>query len=296
MAVDDVVNEEYPAALQRVHVGEHVFGGTESISSSGRSAHGAEIAIEGTSAPRFQRAWNQVAILFQQVTPGDAVTFHVKKLFGAITRLQFAPFEIGDQFFPDRLRFPNHYGIGVLLRLVRAYRNVNAAENNLFAALPEKIGQLICCRSHVRHGRDAHQIGILIEIDGLDAFVHDAHFDVRRGNGRQNCQIEPRKSRARFDLHIFRYKACYFEHLRRAKDVVRIVGGNEQELQRIPLSTGRVKIPTKPNRTEKDRPTARGGLSCQLDSSTPNRDTTERSDKPSLANAGRIASYASGAQ
>src|ERR1700724_2180256 len=108
MAVDDVVYEENPAALERVHVGEHVLGGTKSVRAARRSAHGAKIAIEGTSAPRFQRAWNQVAILFQQVTPRDAVAFHVKKLLCAITRFQFASLKIGDQFFPDRLRFPDH--------------------------------------------------------------------------------------------------------------------------------------------------------------------------------------------
>ncbi len=66
-----------------------------------------------------------------------------------------------------------------------------------------------------------------VEIDGLDAFVHDAHLDVRRGNGGQNRKIEPGKCCARLHLHVFRYEACYFEHLGRAKDVVRIVGCDE---------------------------------------------------------------------
>src|ERR1700739_2550571 len=154
MAIDDVVHEENPATLQRVHIGEHILRGTESISTARRSAHGAKFAIEGTSAPRFQRAWNQVAILFEQVTPRDTVTFHVKKLFWAITGFQLAPLKISDQLFPDRLRFPNYHGISVLLCLVRAYRYVNAAEHNFLAALPEKIGEFIRCRSHVCHGGD----------------------------------------------------------------------------------------------------------------------------------------------
>ncbi len=41
------------------------------------------------------------------------------------------------------------------------------------------------------------------------------------------------------------------------------------------------------NRIQRKRQTkARGDLSCQLDSSAPNRDTTKRSDRPCLANAG----------
>src|ERR1700721_1327081 len=128
MAVDDVVHEENPATLQRVHVGEHVLRGTKSIGPTRRSAHGAKFAVEGTSAPRFQGAWNQIAILFQQVTARDTVAFHVKKLFWAITRFQFASLKISDQFFPDRLRFPNHHGVCVRLRLIRTYRDVNAAE------------------------------------------------------------------------------------------------------------------------------------------------------------------------
>src|SRR3984893_37208 len=103
MAVDDVVDEENPATFQRVHVGEHVFRGTKSVRTARRSAHGAKFAIEGTSAPRFQGAWNQVAILSQQVTARDTVPFHVKKLFWAITRFQLAPFKISDKFFRDRL-------------------------------------------------------------------------------------------------------------------------------------------------------------------------------------------------
>jgi hypothetical protein len=173
--------------------------------------------------------------LLQQVSAGNTIPFHIEELFCAIARLEFAPLKIGNQFFPNRLGFPHNHGIRVLLGLVRAHRNVNASQHHLFAATPEKIGQLIRGGGHVRHGRNPHQIGVGIEIDRLDAFIGDARFDVWRSNGRENRQVKPRKRGARLYLHVFGEAARHFEHLWRTKDVVRIVRGDQQKFQRLHL-------------------------------------------------------------
>lgn len=99
---------------------------------------------------------------------------------------------------PDIFAFADHDRVGVLLAIVRAERHPGAAENRLDPAPTELLRDVEGAADLQTHGRDAHEIVVLLEIDVLSAhlLVEHLHFDAGRRDGLQVRQDRAARPRA----------------------------------------------------------------------------------------------------
>ena len=111
--------------------------------------------------------------------------------------------EIVEQLVDDELDFADDDRIGMLQRFLRHEARVHAAHDHRNAFGAEFVGDLVAAVDVTRHRGDADEIGLQIEIDGLDIFVGQHHFVlVARNAGRDREQA--RERRVESSVHVQR--------------------------------------------------------------------------------------------
>ena len=96
-----------------------------------------------------------------------------------------APLEIVEELIQHQLHLADDHRVAVLERLLRHEARVHAAHHHRHPARPECIGDLVAAVHVARHGGDADEVGLEIEVDRLDVLVgqHDLVTVARDGAG-----------------------------------------------------------------------------------------------------------------
>jgi hypothetical protein len=87
--------------------------------------------------------------------------------------LQLTLLEIREQCGPEPFRLAHEHAIAMLQRFFGQARNVHAAHDDLDAAAAKMRGDFISARCGGGHRGDADQIGLLVQVQRLDAFIDD---------------------------------------------------------------------------------------------------------------------------
>ena len=75
-------------------------------------------------------------------------------------------------------RRSRHHRVGVPGRLVGQQRGMDAADHDRHAPCPQLVGDRVGPQRRAGDGRDAHQVGVEVEVQRLDAFVLDRDLGV----------------------------------------------------------------------------------------------------------------------
>jgi len=119
----------------------------------------------------------------KEVSPGERHVVQREKR-PLITTLERPGFQVFEKFPEDPLCLPDQHGIGMGGCLIRKSGWVRAAQNHLYAALPECIGKIICPRRLVGEDADSGDIGVQLFLsEALHVGVDEADFPLRPERG-----------------------------------------------------------------------------------------------------------------
>src|SRR4030095_1492531 len=126
-----------------------------------------------------------VAMLLEEVVPGQRQVFHRVEAVRLVGAAHLAALEVVEQLGEHQLDFPDHDRVAVPPRLPRHEARVHAAPHDGYSAGPECVRDLVAAIHVARHRRDADEVGFEVEVDRLDVFVgeHDLVPLARNGTG-----------------------------------------------------------------------------------------------------------------
>ena len=76
---------------------------------------------------------------------------------------------------------PIDHRVAMLERLLRHEARMHAAHDHGHAPGAKRVGDLVAAVDVARHGGDADEVGLEIEVDRLDVLVGQHHFVASRG-------------------------------------------------------------------------------------------------------------------
>ena len=108
---------------------------------------------------------------------------------GAIGAAHRALLEVVEELLDHELRLPDDHRVAMLQRLLRHEARVDAAHDDRHPPRPERVGDLVAAVHVARHGGDADQVRLQVEVDRLDVLVGQHHFVAvarnHAGHGKQ---------------------------------------------------------------------------------------------------------------
>ena len=117
-----------------------------------------------------------VAVLLEEVVTRHRHADHGMQRLGFVGAAHRPPFEIVEQLVDDELDLADNDGVAMLERLLRHEARMDAAHDHRHAFGAESIGDLVAAVDVTRHRRNADEIGLQVEIDGLDVLVGEHHL------------------------------------------------------------------------------------------------------------------------
>ena len=125
-----------------------------------------------------------VAVPLEEVVARRLEVFHGMQPIRLVEAAHLPLLEIVEELGEDELDFADADGVAVPERFLRHEARMHAPHGHRYPARPEGVGDLVAAVHVARHGGDAHEVRLEVEVDGFDVLVGEHHFVAVAGNSR----------------------------------------------------------------------------------------------------------------